>query len=126
MAELTVRERAAYDNQSALLAIARAAAAALGESGPRRHNGAMQSRHRKKRGVAPWLLPSEYAAHHVLDPTLPASFEEWEASAMIAAGTAYRTRRVVIKVGEFSRWCADKRRRPDSAARLAFARRVAP
>jgi hypothetical protein len=81
---------------------------------------------RKASDVAPWLLASEYAEHHVLDPTLPPSFEEWEASAKIGAGSGYKTLRVVIKVGEFSRWCADKRRRPNAAARLAFAQRVAP
>jgi hypothetical protein len=85
----------------------------------------MLSRYRSPRGLMPWFLPSDYAEHHVLDGTLPDSFEEWEASARVAAGSGHMMQRIVIHAGEFSRWCAATRRNPDGAARLAFALQAA-
>jgi len=85
----------------------------------------MPSKAVRHHGVTPWLSPRDYAEHHVLDGTLPASFDEWEASAKAAAELWPATQRVVIQAGEFSRWCIATRQRPDAAARVAFARQAA-
>lgn len=68
-------------------------------------------------------MRGDYAAHHVLDQSLPSSFEEWEQEAEDAAGPpGPGVLRVVIRPNEYCRWCVAEWRTPDSAAREAFAK----
>src|SRR3954452_5888649 len=79
-----------------------------------------------QRKTMAWFTRKNYAAHRSLDPSgLPPTFDEWLSYAGQNIERGHTVARVVIDPVRFAAWCRAELRRPDAAARAAYALLVA-